>query len=153
MSQFNASELNRLAMADSQIAAGLREAEVRLESAAELQNAAMQNQRDQFNAQNRFIMEQATLEYERKTNMANTAAENEMNKLNAQQNFSVTMTEYQANLTEARDQANFLRQQELTDDELKTRLYIAAIGNETAAGKDSQKSIDSLLAFIRGLNI
>ena len=113
----------------------------------------MQNQRDQFNAQNRFIMEQATLEYERKTNMANTAAENEMNKLNAQQNFSVTMTEYQANLTEARDQANFLRQQELTDDELKTRLYIAAIGNETAAGKDSQKSIDSLLAFIRGLNI
>ena len=85
--------------------------------------------------------------------MANTAAENEMNKLNAQQNFAVTMQEYQANLTAARDFATFLRQQELNDDELKTRLYIAAIGNESAAGKDSNTNIQSLLNFIRGLGI
>ena len=118
-----------------------------------MQNAQLAAARDQFNAQNAFISAQAAVEYERKTNLIDTAAINEMNKLNAQQEFQLSAMEYEAGLMEARDNAAYLRQTFENDKNLKTQLYIAAIGNETAAGKDSQNSLFTMQNFIDGLDL
>jgi len=162
MKQFNASEANRLATTDMQLQAQLRAtelqssttllaAEVRAQSVADVTNAQLQANRDQFNAQNQFVAEQAAIDYSRKVNTLNTAAENEMIKLNAQQNFQLTAMEYESQLLEARDTANFLRTDYMTDKQLKTNLYIAAIGNETAASKESSQNISQLMGFVDGL--
>jgi len=175
MSQFNAQQINQQTGINKQVAGQIQSAQisasaqvsaasisasaqveaanVRAQAAAEMQNASLQAQREQFNAQNAFIAEQARIEYDRKTNLMTTAAENEMNKLNAQQNFQMSAMEYESALLEARDNANYLRQSFENDKSLKTQLYIAAIGNETAAGKDSKTSLANMTAFINGLNL
>jgi hypothetical protein len=164
MEQFNASEKNRLLATEQGIAGqlmsaeigasvALQQAEIRAESAADLQNTQLQAARDQFNSQNAFINAQATVEYERKTNLIDTAAMNEMNKLNAQQEFQLSAMEYEAGLMEARDNSAYLRQTFENDKNLKTQLYIAAIGNETAAGRDSDNSLSVMQNFIDGLNL
>ena len=75
-----------------------------------------------------------------------------MNKLNAQQNFQLSSMEYEAGLLEARDQANYLRTSFDNEKNLRTQLYIAAIGNETAAGKESNTNVDKLMALVSGIN-
>ena len=163
MEQFNASEANRLVTVEQQIegqllntemnaSVALQQAEIRAEAAADLQNTQLQAARDQFNAQNSFVAAQAAVEYERKTNLFDTAAQNEMNKLNAQQNFQLSSMEYEAGLLEARDQANYLRTSFDNEKNLRTQLYIAAIGNETAAGKESNTNVDKLMSLVNGIN-
>jgi len=81
----------------------------------------------------------------------NTAAENEMNKLNVQQEFQITSMKYESELLAARDEAAYLRQSYENDKALNTQLYIAAIGNETAASKESSTSITQLMNFAKGV--
>ena len=162
MSQFNAGEANRMTTTEKQIAgqlaatqigadASISTAGIRAQSAATIANAQIQANREQFNAQNAFISSQAAVEYERKTNMLNTAAENEMNKLNAQQQFQVSAMGYEAELLATRDEAAFLRQSFENDKALNTQLYIAAIGNETAASNESNTTISNLLQMASGI--
>jgi hypothetical protein len=74
-----------------------------------------------------------------------------MNKLNAQQQFQVSTMGYEAELLAARDEAAFLRQSFENDKALNTQLYIAAIGNETAASKESNTTISNLLQMASGI--
>jgi hypothetical protein len=126
-------------------------ANIRASSAASIANAQIQANREQFNAQNAFIASQAAVEYDRKVNLMNTAAENEMNKLNAQQEFQISAMGYEAELLAARDEAAYLRQSYENDKALNTQLYIAAIGNETAASKESNTTIRNLLDLAGGI--
>lgn len=173
MSQYNADALNRQKLADldadtrittTQIgadaqvqsagigaSAAVEAAGIRASSAASIANAQIAANREQFNAQNAFIVSQSAVEYERKTNMMNTAAENEMNKLNAQQQFQLTAMGYESALLAARDESAYLRQSFENDKALNTQLYIAAIGNETAASKESNTNINNLLQLASGI--
>jgi len=74
-----------------------------------------------------------------------------MNKLNVQQEFQITAMGYESELLAARDQAAYLRQSYENDKALNTQLYIAAIGNETAASKESSTSITQLMNFAKGV--
>ena len=58
---------------------------------------------------------------------------------------------YEAELLAVRDEAAYLRQSEENNKALNTQLYIAAIGNETAASKESSTSIQSLMSLVSGV--
>jgi len=58
---------------------------------------------------------------------------------------------YESELLAARDQAAYLRQSYENDKALNTQLYIAAIGNETAASKESNTTIQALMNFAKGI--
>tara|TARA_S200002703_G_scaffold2979_1_gene4420 strand:+ start:649 stop:4338 length:3690 start_codon:yes stop_codon:yes gene_type:complete len=131
--------------------AAVEAAGIRAQSAASIANAQIAANREQFNAQNAFIASQSALDYERRVNMMDTAAENEMNKLNAQQEFQISAMGYESELLAARDESAYLRQSFENDKALNTQLYIAAIGNETAASKESNTNINNLLQLAQGI--
>jgi hypothetical protein len=97
-----------------------------------------------------YQIEQSAVEYERQTNLMTTAAQNEMNKLNAQQNFQLTAMEYESELLAVRDASAYARQSYENDKQLKTQLYVAAIGNESYTDKNSLSSLGS---FVDGLGL
>ena len=55
-------------------------------------------------------------------------------------------------MLEARDQANYLRTSFDNEKNLRTQLYIAGIGNEAAAGKESNTNVDKLMSLVNGIN-
>ena len=59
--------------------------------------------------------------------------------------------DYESELLAVRDEAAYLRQSEENNKALNTQLYIAAIGNETAAGKESSTTISSLMSLVSGV--
>ncbi len=59
-----------------------------------MSSAEVQNQRDQFNAQNRLVIDQSNAQWRREISTANTAAINRANEFNATKAMEVTMVEY-----------------------------------------------------------
>ena len=82
--------------------------------------------------------------------MADTAAENEANRINVQNSFAMTAAEQAFMYQQLRDESAYIRQSYENDETRNTQLYIAAIGNEAAAGeKGSTSHIASTLSAIK----
>lgn len=131
MSQFNATEENRIAAIQA-----ANELEVaRLNSQIQLQieqfNENIQNQRDIWNASNAQAIEQANINWRRQSNTADTAAINAANAQNVQNAYGISTQELDFVWQSLRDEASYLRQQQLDLANQKTNLYITAMQNES----------------------
>ena len=165
MSQFNAQQVNQQTLADKEnrtriTTANITDAQVLPKFGLIAQNVLLMLRcnyrlvsspdqdfrREQFNAANAQAIAQADTARCQLT-LAENAAENAANQQNAQNAFAMSMQEQQ-NAWQARDSANYLRQSEENALNRETQLYAVALGNETAAGKDSNSSVDSLMQTI-----
>ena len=112
---------------------------------------ALENQRKAFNAQNKVQIEQSYLTYLRNASMADTAAQNEANRINVQNSFAMSAAEQAFMYQQLRDEATYLRESYENSQTREAQLYIAAIGNESAASKESNSSTGALTSLVAGL--
>ena len=150
MKQFNASiteqQNARATGQDIQVAL----ADQQMAQQVNIFNRQRADQRYQFNSQNKVQIEQAYLTYLRNASMADTAAQNEANRINVQNSFAMTAAEQAFMYQQLRDESAYIRQSYENDETRNTQLYIAAIGNEAAAGeKGSTSHIASTLSAIK----
>jgi len=131
MSQFNASESNRLAALDANNAVDVAKFNAQVELQVEQFNSNIDNQRDIWNASNAQAIEQANTNWRRQSNTANTAAINAANAQNVQNAYGISTQELDFLWNTLRDEATFLRKQELDTAAQKTNMYITAMNNES----------------------
>lgn len=117
----------------------------------EIFNRQRGDQRYQFNTQNAVQIEQAYLTYLRNASMADTAAQNEANRINVQNSFAMSAAEQAFMYQQLRDEATYLRESYENAQTREAQLYIAAIGNESAASKETNTSTAALTSLIAGL--
>jgi hypothetical protein len=140
--------------------AAVQSAQIRSDSSERIANAQMQLsasqfnatqdfQREQFNAANAQAIAQADLAWKRQLTLAENAAQNAANQQNAQNAFAMGMQEQQNAWQTARDAANYIRQSYENEETRQTQLYAVALGNETAAGKESSSNVNSLMQMIK----
>ena len=148
VSQFNAAQTNQLTQARERLDSSETIANAQLQLQAGQFNADQDFRREQFNAANAQAIAQADIAWRRNLTTAENAAQNAANQQNAQNAFNMTIQQQQNVWQEARDQANYLRQQYENAETRQTQLYAVALGNETAAGKDSESSVSQLVTTI-----
>jgi hypothetical protein len=131
MAQFNASEENRIAAieAGNELEASKINAQIQFQ--IEQFNEKIGNDRDIWNAANSQAVEQANTNWRRQSNTANTAAINAANAQNVQNAYGITTQELDFVWQSLRDEATFLRKEQLDLANQKTNLYITAMQNET----------------------
>jgi hypothetical protein len=95
-------------------------------------NAQLAFNRDQFNTQNAIAIEQSNVQWRRQVNTANTAGINAVNQANAINAFNLSNQALSFAWQENRDAANWAFQASQNAEDQKTRLAIAALGNEAA---------------------
>jgi len=146
MSQFNSSQKNAMEQFNSQ---QLNAAEARrvgnelqasiLDSQMALDAQKFNNQqefaREQFNAQQEMVIAQSNVEWRRKANTADTAAFNAVNQQNAMNAFNLTASANNFLWQELRDEADFDFKRWDNDQQRKTSMIIAALGNEQGVNK------------------
>jgi hypothetical protein len=160
-SQFNAQSINQMKQFNEQLTeqqdarvAG-QEIQVAVTNAemakqVDIFNRQREDQRYQFNMQNAVQIEQAYLNYLRNSSLADTAAQNESNRINVQNAFAMSASEQAFMYQQLRDEAAYIRQSYENDETRQTQLYIAAIGNEAAAGeKGKSNHIGSMISAIK----
>ena len=140
MTQFNQQlkEQRDARVSGNNIQVALTEAEMTKQ--LDIFNRQREDQRYQFNTQNQVAIEQAYVNYLRNASMADTAAQNEANRINVQNSFGMTAAEQAFLYQQLRDEAAYIRQSYENDETRTTQLYIAAIGNESAAGEKGKYS-------------
>ena len=148
VSQFNAAQANQLTQARERLDSSETIANAQLQLQAGQFNADQEFRREQFNAANAQAIAQADIAWRRNLTTAENAAQNAANQQNAQNSFNLTLQQQQNVWQEARDQANYLRQQYENAETRETQLYAVALGNETAAGKDSKSTVSQLVSTI-----
>ena len=151
MRQFNASiteqENARATGQDIQLAL----ADQQMDQQVNIFNRQRADQRYQFNSQNKVQIEQAYLTYLRNASMADTAAQNEANRINVQNSFAMSAAEQAFMYQQLRDEATYVRESYENSQTREAQLYIAAIGNESAASKESSSSTGTLTSLVAGL--
>jgi hypothetical protein len=149
--QFNATQNNAMKQfnANAENAAEARRAGNEFEAAridAQLAteidkfNAAQEFAREQFNTTNATAIAQSNVQWRRNANTADTAAINAVNQQNAQNAFGLTSASLNFLWQELRDQASFAFQRWDNDQQRKTSLMIAALGNESGTAADTSWS-------------
>ena len=103
-------------------------------------NAAQEFAREQFNTTNATAIAQSNVQWRRNANTADTAAINAVNQQNAQNAFGLTSASLNFLWQELRDQASFAFQRWDNDQQRKTSLMIAALGNESGTAADTSWS-------------
>ena len=150
MTQFNQQlkEQRDARVSGNNIQVALTEAEMTKQ--LDIFNRQREDQRYQFNTQNQVAIEQAYVNYLRNASIADTAAQNEANRINVQNSFGMTAAEQAFLYQQLRDEAAYIRQSYENDETRQTQLYIAAIGNEAAAGeKGKTNHIGSMISAIK----
>jgi hypothetical protein len=107
-------------------------------------NAQLAFNKDQFNAQNTTAINQANATWRRQLNTANTAGQNSVNQANAMNAFNMSNQALTFMWQEMRDAADWATKLAMTDEDSKTRLGIAALGNEAATDATKKENIISL---------
>ena len=149
--QFNATQTNAMAQfnANSENAAEARRAgrdfeasriDAQLATEIDKFNAAQDFAREQFNVQNETAIAQSNVQWRRQANTADTAAINAVNQQNAQNAFGLTASAMNFLWQEVRDEADFIFKRWDNDQQRKTSLMIAALGNEAGTAKDTSWS-------------
>lgn len=100
--------------------------------------------RDQFNAQNATQIEQSNLQWRRQTNQINTAAQNAVNQANAMNAFNLSNQALTFMWQEMRDTAKWAFEAVQNDEQRKTAIATAAMGNEAAVDSNKAKYIAQL---------
>ena len=87
---------------------------------------------------NQTAINQANATWRRQLNTANTAGQNSVNQANAMNAFNMSNQALTFMWQEMRDAADWATKLAMTDEDSKTRLGIAALGNEAATDKNSK---------------
>jgi hypothetical protein len=149
--QFNATQTNAMAQfnANSENAAEARRAgrdfeaariDAQLATEIDKFNSAQDFAREQFNVQNETAIAQSNVQWRRQANTADTAAINAVNQQNAQNAFGLTASAMNFLWQEVRDEADFIFKRWDNDQQRKTSLMIAALGNEAGTASDTSWS-------------
>ena len=112
-------------------------------------NAQQEFNRDQFNVKNATAIAQSNLAWRRQANTAETAAINAVNQQNAQNAYGLSVAAQNFLWQELRDEADFTFKRWDNDEQRKTSLLVAALGNE--AGVNRKDSWASNLTAITNL--
>ncbi len=130
MKQFNSQALNaaEARRAGNTLQADSLTAQMALD--AEKFSSQQLSARDQFNATQSSVIAQSNVDWRRKANTADTAAFNAVNQQNAQNAFNLTASANNFLWQELRDEADFAFKRYDNDQQRKTSLLVAALGNE-----------------------
>jgi len=151
MTQFNNSEENRLKAMDEQNDLDAQKFNAQIEAQVEQFNSQVENQRDIWNASNSQAIEQANTNWRRQANTADTAAINAANAQNVQNAYAIKAQELDFVWNELRDEATFLRKEQLDTANQKTNMYITALNNESNTAISSEgvaSGVESLIERI-----
>jgi hypothetical protein len=138
MTQFNLSEANRIAALNQGNSLEAQRLESTLNTQIKQFNEQLDYNRNQFNVQNSLAVEQANVAWRRQLNTANTAGINAVNQANAMNSFNLSNQALSFMWQEMRDAAKWEYEQTQNAAEQKTKLAVAALGNEAA--DDTAKS-------------
>lgn len=109
-------------------------------------NAQTEFNRQQFNVQNATAIEQSNVQWRRQVNQANTAGQNAVNQANAMNAFNVSNQAMTFLWQEERDKAKWAFEASENEEERKTRMAIAALGNESMSDAQTASNITSLVS-------
>ena len=149
MSQFNATQKNA---AEARRVANEFEAEkieAQLQNQVNIFNEQQEFAREQFNVRNATAIAQSNVQWRRQANTADTAAINAANQQNAQNAYNLSIAAQNFLWQELRDEADFAFKRWDNDEQRKTSLYVAALGNEQ--GTSRKNSWGQNLQAITGL--
>ena len=149
MEQFNANSKNQKEARRVGIEADINKANAAMINDIEKFNGQQRFARDQWNTANAQAVEMSNVEWRRKANLANTAAQNAINQQNAQNAFGLSTQAMSMLWQEMRDQADYAFKRSENEATRKTQLLATALGNEGAgAEKNWSTTIGSLLTTI-----
>ena len=155
VSKFNVAQDLEAQKISAQLEQQLNIANTQAHNAASQFNAAQQNSMaqfnsqqklaaEQFNAQNATAIEQSNAQWRREMNKMNTAGKNAVNQANAMNKFNLNNQALTFLWQEQRDAAKWENDAAENDEERKTRLALAALGNESAADASTLSNIKNL---------
>ncbi len=146
MNQFNTSQANAAAAQDANRRADIEKFNAQLVTQIDQYNSQQEFQRQQFNASNALAIEQSNVQWRRQANTINTAAQNAINQQNAQNAFNLSNQALSNLWQELRDQADYDFKTVDNEEQRKTALYVAALGNEGASykGKNWAENISAI---------
>jgi hypothetical protein len=149
MNQYNATEANRIAALNQNNDAEAERLEATLTSDIEKYNAQLEFNRNQFNTQNSNLIEQSNVTWRRQLNQANTAGINAVNQANAMNSFNLSNQGLSFLWQEMRDAAKWEYDSANNEQDRKSQIAIAALGNESVSDANKSKFIENLgeLAF------
>ena len=150
MNQFNTTQKNAAAAADANRRADLEKFSAQLTTQIDQYNSQQEFQRQQFNASNALAIEQSNVQWRRQANTINTAAQNAINQQNAQNAFNLSNQALSNLWQELRDQADYDFKTIDNEEQRKTALFVAALGNEGASyqGKNWTDNISSIASIV-----
>ena len=122
MSQFNATNANRIAELNAGNTLEANRLEEQLNSQIAQYNANLAFQRDQFNTANALAIEQSNVQWRRQTNTANTAGVNAVNQANAMNAFNLSNQGLSFLWQEMRDAAKW-EYEAAENDEERNKFY------------------------------
>ncbi|MEZ7525999.1 hypothetical protein, partial [Burkholderia vietnamiensis] len=114
-------------------------------------NSQLGFNREQFNVQNATVIEQSNVNWRRQINQANTAGVNAVNQANAMNQFNLSNQALTFLWQEMRDNAKWAQEAGQNEEERKTRMAIAALGNEAMADAGAAANITALAKAAAGL--
>jgi hypothetical protein len=147
--QFNSSQKNAAEARRTQNAHEAAKLDAQLSTQVSQFNAQQDFNRDQFNVKNATAIAQSNLAWRRQANTAETAAINAVNQQNAQNAYGLSVAAQNFLWQELRDEADFTFKRWDNDEQRKTSLLVAALGNE--AGTNRKDSWASNLTAITNL--
>jgi len=123
--------------------------EATLTSEIEKYNAQLEFNKNQFNTQNANLIEQSNVTWRRQLNQANTAGQNAVNQANAMNSFNLSNQGLSFLWQEMRDAAKWEYDSANNEEDRKSQIAIAALGNESVSDANKAKFIENLgeLAF------
>lgn len=133
IAQFNATQLNT----SNQFNANA-------ENAMSQFNSNLAFQRDQFNVQNATAILQSNVQWRRQMNQLNTAGINAVNQANAMNQFNLSNQALTFLWQEQRDLAKWANDNAQNEEERRTRMAIAALGNESMTDAKQVSMLRSL---------
>ena len=163
VSQFNAQQNNAMAQFNVQQKNAAEARRVANEYEARKLEAQLQNQvnifneqqefnKEQFNVRNATAIAQSNVQWRRQANTADTAAINAANQQNAQNAYNLSLAAQNFLWQELRDEADFAFKRWDNDEQRKTSLLVAALGNESGVNrKDSWTSnLQAITSLVDG---
>ena len=149
IAQFNSSQKNAAEARRTQNAHEAAKLNAQLATQVSQFNEQQDFNRDQFNVKNATAIAQSNLAWRRQANTAETAAINAVNQQNAQNAYGLSVAAQNFLWQELRDEADFTFKRWDNDEQRKTSLLVAALGNE--AGVNRKDSWASNLTAITNL--
>ncbi|WGH49919.1 hypothetical protein [Pseudoalteromonas phage vB_PtuP_Slicky01] len=140
VSQFNATQTNAMNQFNTQQSNSMSQF-----------NSQLGFNREQFNVQNATVIEQSNVNWRRQINQANTAGVNAVNQANAMNQFNLSNQALTFLWQEMRDNAKWAQEAGQNEEERKTRMAIAALGNEAMADAGAAANITALAKAAAGL--